>query len=379
MSKNKQTNEGIEDVFQGFSLLDKPTGAIKDDELSEAELAALEAAAKGETGKVTGDSNQEEDEGLGNTGTEENGGEGEQAKNEAGSKNKKGDDIEESSLAAYAKYMSEKNILDLNDDDNIETEEDLERVQERTIQKRVNSYKEALPEDGQKFLEFIEAGGKPSDFHKYYYGDNSFENFSIESEEDQKYAITEALKLEGYSEEEIEDEINDAVDLGKLEKKAQTHLKKLQKVEKDQKAHLLEAQKSYAAEQEAKRNLEWKSFKDGLFEKEAIGGFKITPKAKSDLWDYMTKVVDKKTGETAYNKDSDANEDARYVFAYLLKNKWDVKSLERMVETKVTGNLRGKLGNFTDSRNKIRGGNVSAKKEDASGHDPFSGFKQIIN
>ena len=372
MAKKVETTETTENVFEGFKFLDtanqKVTKAstkadeVKDDELSQAELDAIEAQAKLNSGKAP-----EKDD---NADTEES------SKEEEGEKTEKTDNKEESSLGAFAKYMHDRNILHIEDDEIIETEEDLERITSNTIKKGVNSYKESIPEDGQKFLEFIEAGGKPADFHKYYYGDNSFEGFKPESEDDQKYVITEALKLEGYTEEEITEELSLYEDAGKLESKSNTLLKKLQKVEKEQKDLLLASQKEYAKKQEEDRKESWKKFEDGLFKADAIGGFKFTPKVKTDLWEYMTKVADKKTGKTAYQVDEESNGDSRYIYAYLMKNKFDLKSLERMVETKKVSELKGKLSNFTDTRQKQRSPASNITKDESE--NPFANFRKIL-
>lgn len=375
MAKKVAPEEGVEEnMFEAFKIMDEAVpAAVANNETKvtskkeekaeaarlEAEQKALEEAAAAAERKSS--LRVEESESIE---TEEEPEEEEVEEEEDNSK--------ESEYSVYAKHMYEKGLLDLDDEDVIETEEDLERLQRKTIDNGIGSYKQSLPEDGQKFLEFVENGGNPSDFHKYYYSDGSFEDFDLESEENQKYVIRQALELEGYTPEEVEDEINDTIDLGKLDKKAAVHLKKLQKIEKEQKALLLESQKNYAKEQEAIRVREWETFKKGLFDKEAIAGFKMTPKSKQDLWDYMTKPIDKKTGLTAYQKDSKENEDARYMFAYLLKNKWDIKSLERQVTTKAVGKLAAKLSNYTDTRAKIKQG-VNHKEE--VNDNSFAAFK----
>jgi hypothetical protein len=286
----------------------------------------------------------------------------------------------ESPFAVFAKSMYEKGILDL-EDEKIESEEDLDKLQLKTIKNGIAQDRARLPEDAQKFLQFIDDGGRPEDFHKYYYNEGgSFEGFDITEEDNQKYVVREALLLEGYTEEEVADEINDAIDLGKLEKKAQTHLKKLQKIEKEQKANLLEVQKEYAKKQETQRLADWEDFKNGLFDKEEIAGFKFNKKMKDDTWDYMTKVIDKKTGLTQYQKDSNENADARYLFAYLLKNKWDIKSLEKQVETKVTSKLKSKLSNYSDTSTKTKTGIKSTQDVDKdSKGNPFAAFETMFN
>lgn len=369
---SKETKD--ENPFENFNFLDAPApaGTKKEeqasDELSPEDIEAIEKAAKEQAAQKSKSTKKEE-----NKEEEE---EKEEEEPETEPPVDEEEQIEESNpLEDYARHMAAKGLLDLDDEDKIESEEDLEAIQAKTIQNGINAYKQSIPEDGQKFLEFIENGGNPADFHKYYYSENSFSEYSLDSEENQKYIVTEALKLEGYSDEEIEDEINDAIDLGKLEKKASTHLKKLQKIEAQNKERLIEAQKEYAKQQDELRKQEWENFKKGLFDKEQIAGFKMTPKMKQEIWDYMAKPVNKKTGLTQYQIDSRENEDARYIFAYLLKNKWDVKALEKQVETKAVSKLKSKLANYTDSRTKLSGAKTNIQKNDES--NPFAGFKKL--
>jgi len=289
------------------------------------------------------------------------------------------DESEDNEFQGFARFLNEEGIVDLEEGQEVKSEKDLSIIVSKRIHRGIEEYKSSKPEDAQKFLEFIDNGGKPSDFHKYYYNDSSFEEFTVETEEDQKHAIREGLKLEGYSDEDIEDEILDASDLGKLEKKAQTHLRKLQKYEKEQKKALIEAQKAYAKEQESLRQDEWVKFEKGLYDKDEIAGFKFTKKMKDDTWEYMTKSVNKKTGETQYQIDSKENEDARYLYAYLLKNKYDVRSLERQVETKQVSKLKGKLSNYSDSRQKIKSGSSLGKEKDSNSANDFSAFRTVLN
>lgn len=389
MAKEAKIIEGVEEkLFQGFNFLDSPipkevtkktksvedTDNIANDDFSEEDEKALNEAVK-KSEKIATEKKvvkKETEENINTTDiiTEETEVEtGVIAEPET---------IKENEFTAFAKYLAEKGVVDLDETDKVETEEDLDNVVTKTIKNGIEAYKNSKPEDAQKFLEFVDNGGNPADFHKYYYGEASFSDYNVEGDEEaQKYVISEALKLEGFTPEEIEDEINDIVDLNKLEKKAATYLNKLKKVEKEQKEALLEAQKSYAKQQETQRVQEWKEFKDGLYNKETLGGFKVNSKMKDDIWNYMTKPVDKKTGETQYQKDSKENEDARYMFAYLLKNKWDIKALERQVETKQVSKLRDKLTNYTDTRNKNKAAKTQFELED-NNSNPFEAFGKIL-
>ncbi len=377
MSKKAETQETLTNSFDGFDILNggsippqvKKVAEVKledkteleDDELSEDELAALEAQAKLIKGESTEDTSKKDIKATPK----------EQEKEEDVV-----DDI--NTFQEFANFLAEEDLIEIEDGDKFETEKDLSKAWKKSVKKELEAYKTSKPKDAQEFLDFIDNGGKPEDFHKYYYAGGSFEDFDITNEENQKYVIRESLKLEGHDDEYIDEELADIEDTGKLEKKSVTHLNKLKRIEKENKALLLESQKTYAKQQEETRKAEWEDFRKGLYDKEAIGGFKLSEKTKNNLWDYMTKVVTKKEGKTQYQIDAESNGDARYMAAYLQMNKWDTSSLEKMVESKQTSALRSKLGNFTDTRNKQKGAPSKIVKEEVNSN-PFEAFEKLLN
>lgn len=289
------------------------------------------------------------------------------------------EESEEGSLKPFISHMANKGLLDWdeNDEEFEDSEEYLEKIQAKTITNGISKWRAGYDEDTQKYLEFVENGGRPSDFHKYYYNDSTFSGLRLEGDEEaQKHVIREGLIAAGWEDEdEINDEISLYEDAGKLEAKAEAHLKRLQKLEGEQKDILVASQKRYAEEQKELKRQEWESFKKGLFEKEEISGFKFNSKTKQDLWDYMTKVVDKKTGATAYQKDSiDKGPEARYIFAYLMKNNWDASKLEKNLKNKVVSEVKKKLSNYSDGRSKIKSGTSREEKEQTNS---FAGFRKL--
>lgn len=118
-----------------------------------------------------------------------------------------------------------------------------------TVEKEVERYKQSLPEDVHKLVEFVEAGGDPKQFMDLYYNQSSWADFRLEDESDSKVVLKEYLKAQG----EDEDEINETLDTyeisGILEKKAKAALTKLQNAEKSYQEQLVEVQKKYDAEQ----------------------------------------------------------------------------------------------------------------------------------
>ncbi len=224
------------------------------------------------------------------------------------------------------------------------------------------------------FLAFIENGGNPRDFISTYYGNESWEDFSLESESAQKTAIRESLRLAGESPEEIEDLITTYEDTGILEKRAKVAKDKLIKKEAEQKVQLIELQKQRdAAEKEANRKY-WNDFKSDLDKKEDLKGFKLTPKLKESLWKHMT-MIDKSTGKTAYQLAIENDRDAQLLFALQSMNKFDISKLEKQVESKVVSKVSGILKNYQpSSKEKISSGRTHVDKD---GEDPFALFGSI--
>ena len=365
-SKKEETQDEVE---EGKSKSEIELTAEKARLIEEAEKKTLEKANKSKKAKDSDDLEESDEE-------EEAEEEPSNIKEQDSKKEETQEDIE-SALQVFAKELTDQGILDIEDPSAVKSEEDLYEGVKNTVKNGIVAYKASKPKDVQEFLDFVDNGGNPKDFHKYYYSsDTSFEEFEMKSDDDREYVIREGLALEEYTEEEIEEELEGLRELGKLEKKSDILLKKLQRFEKDQKKLLIDSQKEYAKREEDRRVSEWAEFKKGLFEKETISGFKFTEKMKNDTWDYMTKIVNKKDGLTQYQIDSQSNPDARYMFAYLLKNKWDKKSLEQEVKNKVVSKLTSKLNNYTDTRSKIKSGTVVPEK-DKSETNSFSGFKKL--
>ena len=273
-------------------------------------------------------------------------------------------------------HLSEKGILDF-DEANIEdSEEGFEKAVDQTITNRFEKLlHNKLGDDGLALLSFVENGGNPKSFIEAYYNNNSWSDYDIsDNEAAQKIALRESLRLAGDDPEEIEDMITEYTDNGTLEKRAKAALGKLQKFEEAQKKDLIELQKNKAEQDRIAEKKYWDDFKSDLLKKEDIKGFKITPKVKENLINYMT-VVDKKTGKTAYQKAVESETDAAYLFAYLSMNNFDISKLEKQVASKAASKLNGLMKNYQpSSKERISSGRTEVNE---SGDNPFAGFKKL--
>lgn len=287
------------------------------------------------------------------------------------------DDTEEGTLHTFYNWLHENGVVEsLEEGKTVESEDDLKGVISTTIKKGIEDYKSSKPEEVQKFIDFVDNGGNPREFHRLYYEQRSWKDLDTKSESNQELIVREALKASGWDDEDIDSEISDKKDLGKLEPLAQKFHKKLIAGEEEEKESLIEAQKEYQKRQTELANKQWNDFKEDLYKKEEVQGFKLTPKVKDDLWNFMTKV-DKKSGKTPLQIHNETNTNAQVLYAYLAMNNWDIKKLETQVKTKVTSELTKKLKNITDSREKFAKGGSEKLGSDRP-NNSFSGFKTAL-
>ena len=127
---------------------------------------------------------------------------------------------EDSSLKVFASWLGDKGLVDYDEETFEDSEDGLKKLMSSTVEKEVERYKQSLPEDVHKLVEFVEAGGDPKQFMDLYYNQSSWADFKLEDESDSKAVLKEYLKAQG----EDEDEINETLDTyeisGILEKKA---------------------------------------------------------------------------------------------------------------------------------------------------------------
>ena len=292
------------------------------------------------------------------------------------SDNEAGENEETSAFKEFTKNLYHKGVLDFDDSDEDfeESEEGIEKLVNKTVGNRITKWVNDLPADYSKFLEFVQSGGRPKDFLNVYYGNHSWESFDIEDENKQALAVEESLRLSGEDEDEIRDMVDEWRDNGTLEKRAKSALVKLQKNEAIQKQEIVEIQKQQAVKQKEAQRQYWDGFKNDLFSREDVKGFKLTPKLKEKLWDHMT-AIDRSTGKTAYQNSIDNNNEASLLFALQSMLDFDISKLEKQVETKVSNKFGKMLKNYSKtSKEKISGGSTYGNED---GSNPFAAFKKI--
>ena len=382
MSKSKETKEDV-NPFGGFNLL---KGQFPTPPTEEGEEPLDDVKAGDDT--IVEDPDELDRIEAGNKALEEQ----ERKKAEIAAKKSKKeitevvDEIEESEeetedeptedaslIKVFTKRLYENNVLDFDDTDETfeDSEQGVEKLVKKTVENRINKWVDALPDEYQKFLEFVQNGGRPKDFLDVYYGNHTWEGFSTEEETSQKLVVAEALRLAGDSEEDINEMIEEWSENGTLAKRAKSFLPKLQKNETAQKQSILEQAAAQKEAQEKSAKEYWDTFKSDLFKKEEVMGFKLTPKLKEKVWNHLTSI-DPKSGKTAYQESVEKNKDAIILFALQSATGFDKAALETQVKTKVSKEFNNLLKNYSKStKEKISSGTPNEDYET----NPFTAFK----
>ena len=152
---------------------------------------------------------------------------------------------------------------------------------------------------------YIKNGGKFEDFYQRQQESISYENMDLEDESNQKAAVREYLRYQGYDDDQISRKIERYEDGDMLEEEAEDALARLKSI----RAQELQEQERAQAEARQAQEEQARQFMNSLTESvnklDNIRGIAIPKQDRKELFDYITKVD--ADGLTRYQKDFNAN------------------------------------------------------------------------
>lgn len=152
---------------------------------------------------------------------------------------------------------------------------------------------------------YIKNGGKFEDFYQRQQESISYENMDLEDESNQKAAVREYLRYQGYDDDQISRKIERYEDGDMLEEEAEDALTRLKSI----RAQELQEQERAQAEARQAQEEQARQFMNSLTESvnklDNIRGIAIPKQDRKELFDYITKVD--ADGLTRYQKDFNAN------------------------------------------------------------------------
>jgi hypothetical protein len=260
------------------------------------------------------------------------------------------EETDDNEFGIFAKMLSEKEILDL-DEDFEPTEEGLVGAFEGTVKARVQEeidmFQKGLPEEGKALLAHIMNGGRVSDF-KQVYDEVDVSRLDMKAKNAQVYVLSEYMKLRGDTPEEIQEnlELYEANDvLGKHAMKAQQRLTDYQTKRKED---LARQQEEAVKAQEEKRKEVVDTINEKVENASDISGFPISRKDKKKLLEYMTiptvKVGDDYVTQFQADEMKASNEVDDFVLrAYLRMTNFDLAKVKSKTVSKYSSSLKEKL------------------------------------
>lgn len=152
---------------------------------------------------------------------------------------------------------------------------------------------------------YIKNGGKFEDFYQRQQESISYENMDLEDESNQKAAVREYLRYQGYNDDQISRKIERYEDGDMLEEEAEDALARLKDIRANELAQQeqMQAQARQAQEEQARQFME--SLTESVNNLDNIRGIAIPKQDRKELFDYITKVD--ADGLTRYQKDFNAN------------------------------------------------------------------------
>ena len=152
---------------------------------------------------------------------------------------------------------------------------------------------------------YVKNGGKFEDFYRSQQESVSYENMDMENESNQKAAVREYLRYQGYSDDQINRKIERYEDGDMLEEEAEDAIARLKSIKEEQIAIQQQQQEQARQAQEAQAREFMDSLVNNINSLDNIRGIQIPKADRKELFDYITKVD--ADGLTRYQKEFNKN------------------------------------------------------------------------
>lgn len=152
---------------------------------------------------------------------------------------------------------------------------------------------------------YVKNGGRFEDFYQRQQDALSLDNLDIEDESNQKAAVRELYRLQGYNDEQISRRIERFEDADMLEEEAQDAVERLRTIRTQQLEQARQQQEQARQAQEAQARQFMEDLTGSINSLDNIRGISIPKQDRKALYDYITKVD--ADGLTQYQKDFNSN------------------------------------------------------------------------
>lgn len=196
------------------------------------------------------------------------------------------------------------------------------KLAEQELDEIFNAYPEV-----KSLLEYLNLGGDPNKFMDTAFPKTDYTTIELTDDERQhEMLVTQELLLKGYSQEDIQAELEDYKAGGILENKAKRALASLKKHQVAEQQSIVENQRKEFEKQQREIEEYWNGVNKTITDSNQFKGLTIPEVDKKALFDYISKPV--KDGKSQRDLDVEASDmETRLAVDYLLMKKFNLSNL----------------------------------------------------
>lgn len=229
-----------------------------------------------------------------------------------------------------------------------DTEEGIQKLVEASAKKLADDQLERVFSefpDVQELYEYRRLGGDPEEFMETKFPEVDFEKVEFDEEDPQQHEmlVKNELKARGYSNKEIEAELEDYKNGGILESKAQRALTALKAKQEADKESLLEEQREAFEQQQQQIAEFWDEVKEKIDESGSFKGLTVPAKDKDAFFDFLSKPVEDGKSQRDLQVEQ-ADMETRLAIDYLIFKGFNLSDLvSRKAKDKNSKTLRERI------------------------------------
>ena len=213
------------------------------------------------------------------------------------------DAVESDNISAFFDAFAEELGWDVEDDEKPKSVEGLVDYIGQMIEQ--NSTPQYADDRIAQLDAYVKNGGKFEDFYQRQQEALSLDNLDMEDESNQKAAVRELYRLQGYTDDQISRRIERFEDADMLEEEAEDAVARLKTIREQQIAQQQQEQEQARLAQEQQAREFMQGLTDSINSLDNIRGIAIPKQDRKALFDYITKVD--ADGLTKYQKDFNSN------------------------------------------------------------------------
>lgn len=210
--------------------------------------------------------------------------------------------------------------------------------------------------------QYVKNGGKFEDFYSNMSQAVSYDDMDMEDESNQKTVVRDYMKLQGFTDEQINNKIERYDDAGLLEDEATDAVARLKDIKQQQLEAAQQQQAAYAEQQEQYAQQFSHDLVTNITNLKTIRGIAVPQEDRRALWDYITRTD--ADGLTQYQKDFNKNQVKNLIESAYFTMKGDalIGEAEKQGQTTANQRLRTMLRHQAKNHSTY---NVQEKQESA--------------